>query len=135
MTRHSLASLGSILLVCLLWAGSAPAVDNADTGGWTQKDLTLIRTKIEAYRQRHRIPGLSIALSKDGRLVYAAGFGQANKSTGEEVTPDHLFRIASVSKPITAVAIMKLAEEGKLSLDQKVFGPGVDGLTFFSTAR
>lgn len=90
---------------------------------WTSADLRLIQSKIEAYRTKHRIPGLSIALTKDGRLVYAAGFGEADTSTGEEVNPSHLFRIASVSKPITAVAIMKLIEEGKLSLDQKVFGP------------
>ncbi|HWM89509.1 MAG TPA: serine hydrolase [Thermoanaerobaculia bacterium] len=90
---------------------------------WKSSDLNLIRARAEAYRSKLRIPGLSIALTKDGRLVYAAGFGQADKSNGEEVSPVHLFRIASVSKPITSVTIMKLAEQGKLSLDQKVFGP------------
>ena len=90
---------------------------------WTSADLSLFQSKVEAYRSKHRIPGLSIALTKDGRLVYAAGFGEADTSTGEEVSPSHLFRIASISKPITAVTIMKLIEEGKLSLDQKVFGP------------
>lgn len=90
---------------------------------WTSADLSLIRSKAEAYRSKHKIPGLSIALTKDGRLIYAAGFGQADQATGEEVSPSHLFRIGSISKPITAVTIMKLIEEGKLSLDQKVFGP------------
>jgi CubicO group peptidase (beta-lactamase class C family) len=55
-------------------------------------------------------------------LVYAKGFGIANKETGEEVKPGHLFRIASVSKLITAVAIMKLYEEGILGLDDPGLG-------------
>ncbi len=91
---------------------------------WKGSDLDLIRSKVEAYRSKHNIPGLSIALTKEGRLDYAAGFGQADPSSGEEVSPGHLFRIASVSKPITSVTIMKLLEQGKISsLDQKVFGP------------
>lgn len=90
---------------------------------WKKADLDLIVGKAKAYLSKYGAPGLSIAITKDGRLVYAAGFGLADKSTGEEVSPDHLFRIASVSKPITSVEIMRLVEQGKLSLDDKVFGP------------
>jgi len=73
---------------------------------------------------KHGIPGASVALVKDGRLVFAKGYGQLDKSTGEVSGPNTLFRIASVSKPITGVAIMKLIEEGKLNLSDKVFGSG-----------
>lgn len=91
---------------------------------WSSRDLDFIRNKVEAYRQAYNAPGVSIALTRNGRLVYAAGFGLADQSTGEEVSPDHLFRVASVSKPITSVAIMRLFEQRKItSLDQKVFGP------------
>src|SRR5690242_16120523 len=79
---------------------------------------------MDAYISSSNVPGLAMAITKDGRLVYAAGFGYANKETGEEAGPTNLFRIASVSKPFTSVAAMKLIEAGKLHLTDKVFGPG-----------
>lgn len=83
--------------------------------------------------RKNKIAGASVAVSYQGRIVYARGFGHSNVETGEEVQPGHLFRIASVSKLITAVAVMKLIEEGKLQLDQKVFGP--DGILTDSLFR
>lgn len=68
------------------------------------------------------ITGASVAIVKDGRLVYAKGFGYADSITLKEVKPYHIFRVASVSKLITAVGIMKLVEDGKLKLDDAVFG-------------
>ena len=68
----------------------------------------------------HRIPGGSLAVVKDGKLVYARGFGYADREAGTPVQPESLFRIASVSKPVTAVAILKLAEQRKLDVQEKV---------------
>jgi CubicO group peptidase (beta-lactamase class C family) len=68
------------------------------------------------------IAGASVAIARDGKLVYAKGFGFADTAAGVEVQPYSKFRIASISKLVTAVAIMKLQEAGKLSLDDKVFG-------------
>ena len=87
------------------------------------QETEIIDKNVMAFMKRWRIYGTSIAITKDERLVYAKGFGIANKETGEEVKPGHLFRIASVSKLITAAAVMKLYEEGRLDLDEKVFGP------------
>ncbi len=87
-------------------------------------DLQLIASKVAAYMSTQSIPGLSLAITKDGRLVYAAGFGMADQAAGEEVSPDHLFRIASVSKPFTSVTIMHLVEQNRLHLTDKIFGPG-----------
>lgn len=81
-----------------------------------------IDKEISAFIKRWKIEGASLAVTNDERLVYAKGFGIANKETGEEVKPGHLFRIASVSKLITAVAVMKLFEDGQLDLDDPVFG-------------
>jgi CubicO group peptidase (beta-lactamase class C family) len=78
---------------------------------------------IASFLKRYKIKGASVAVTKDGRLVYAKGFGYANKENAEKVEPGHIFRIASISKLITAVAVMHLIEEGKLALDSKVFGP------------
>ncbi|TAJ25548.1 MAG: class A beta-lactamase-related serine hydrolase [Reyranella sp.] len=78
----------------------------------------------EAVVREFEVPGLSVAISAGGKLVYEEGFGFADRGTGEKVTPRHLFRIASLSKPITSVAIFTLIERGKLSLTDRVFGPG-----------
>ena len=58
-----------------------------------------------------RINGASVALVKDEKLVFAKGYGYADVEGKEKVEPDHLFRIASVSKLITATAIMKLRKK------------------------
>ena len=83
---------------------------------------------------RWHVPGAAVAVVKDGRLVYARGFGYADVDAGELVEPDSLFRLASVSKPLTAIAIMKLVEEDKLRLNDKAFDyladlPPPDGAT------
>jgi len=69
---------------------------------------------------RHEIPDAGVAVSRDGRLLYARGFGWADKEQRVRLRPSSLFRIASLSKPVTAVAILRLVESGKLSLDAPV---------------
>lgn len=66
-------------------------------------------------------PGGFLGFVYKERLVYARGFGYADTNSKEIVQPTSLFRIASVSKPITAAAILKLVEQGKLSLDHKIY--------------
>ena len=61
-------------------------------------------------------------MTKDGRLVYARGFGYAVVDPQQPVQPTSLFRIASVSKPITAVGVLQLVDRGRLKLDDQVFG-------------
>jgi N-acyl-D-amino-acid deacylase len=70
---------------------------------------------------RHRIPGGAIAVAKDGRLVLARGYGWADVDNEIAVSPDALFRIASISKPITAAAIMTLVERGRLRVEDRAF--------------
>jgi CubicO group peptidase (beta-lactamase class C family) len=77
---------------------------------------------ITDFLARNKIKGASVAITRDSKLVYAKGFGWANEEKGIAVEPKHIFRIASVSKLITAVTIMKIAEEGRISLDDHVFG-------------
>lgn len=81
-----------------------------------------IDSAIVNFKQKWKIPGISVAIAKDGRLFYAKGFGYADTLTKEPVTTNSLFRIASCSKTITAIAIMKLIENNRLGLDDKVFG-------------
>lgn len=86
---------------------------------------------ITQFLKRWEIVGASVAVVNKGELVYAKGFGLADTSSGVTVEPEHLFRIASVSKLITAVTVLKMEEFGLLSLDDRVFGP--DGILSDST--
>ena len=76
--------------------------------------------RIASWMRKFAIPGGAVAVMRDGKLIYARGFGYADVENKTTVQPDALFRIASVSKPITAVAIMTLVEDGKLQLDDRV---------------
>ena len=76
---------------------------------------------IAELMREHRIPGAAVAVARLGRLVYARGFGMADRLHDVPVQPDSLFRIASLSKPITAAAVLKLVEDGQLELDARVF--------------
>jgi len=84
----------------------------------------VIDKNVESFMDRWMINGVSVAVTKDEELVYAKGFGFADTERKEAVKPGHLFRIASVSKLLTAAAVMKLYEEQYLGLNQTVFGPG-----------
>ena len=83
----------------------------------------LLDTALQRFVEKQGVVGTTVGIVKDGRLVYAKGFGYTDLETQTPVEPYHLFRIGSLSKLITAVAIMKLREEGKLSLEDKVLGP------------
>jgi len=116
------------MLKCSVAAGIATAASKA----WAQPAGEEIRpgeraamaAAANAFMREYDVPGLSVAVARNGKLAYAQGFGVADKDTGEKVTPAHLFRIASVSKPITSVATFSLLEQGRLKLADKVFGPG-----------
>ncbi len=82
-----------------------------------------IEKEANGFLQQWNLSGMTMSVVKDGRLVYAHGFGYSDVESKQPVTPGNLFRIASVSKLITAVAIMKLVENKVISLDSKVFGP------------
>ena len=76
---------------------------------------------IPGLMTKWNIPGGAVALSRNGKLLLAKGYGYADIENREQVQPDSLFRIAGLSKPITAVAVLKLVEDGHLNLDDRVF--------------
>ncbi|MFI3259931.1 MAG: serine hydrolase domain-containing protein [Rikenellaceae bacterium] len=77
---------------------------------------------IEAFMKRWELTGGSFALMRNDSLIYAKGYGYADKESGVLCNVQNVFRIASASKLITATAAMKLIEEGKMKLTSKVFG-------------
>lgn len=66
------------------------------------------------------LPGAALAVARDGRLVLARGYGYANRERKEPVQPTSLFRLGSLNKMLTAVAVLQLRDAGKLQLDDKV---------------
>ena len=86
------------------------------------EEMAAFDRTVERFLKRWEIMGASIAIMKDGKLLYCKGFGWADKEQNVPTEVKHIFRIASISKLITATGIMKLYESGKLSLDDKVFG-------------
>ncbi|MGV3541269.1 MAG: serine hydrolase domain-containing protein [Rufibacter sp.] len=95
-----------------------PPVNPGETNAIAEID-----NEVSAFMGRHNVPGVQVAVTKDGKLIYSKGYGLADKEASAIVDTTKLFRIASLSKPITAVAIMKLVEGNKLALNDKVFGP------------
>jgi CubicO group peptidase (beta-lactamase class C family) len=75
---------------------------------------------VKAQMQKLRIPGLSIAVVKNDKIIKAAGYGLANVETNTPATPETVYKIASLSKQFIAAAIMLLVQEHKLRLDEKV---------------
>lgn len=78
--------------------------------------------EIERFMQKWEIKGISLAVTRHDSLLYAKGYGWADRQAGVQMETSSIMRMASASKLVTAVGIMKLCEEGKLSLDSKVFG-------------
>ncbi len=77
--------------------------------------------EMEQFMQARKVPGGALAVVKNRKLVYARGYGWADREKKIPAQPDSLFRIASISKPFTAVAILKLVEEGRLKLEDRAF--------------
>jgi len=87
------------------------------------KGSKFIEKEANDFLRQWNLAGMTMSIVKDDKLVYAHGFGYSDIETKQSVSPGQLFRLASVSKLITAVAIMKLVEQKSISLDSKVFGP------------
>ena len=77
----------------------------------------------QSFQQQFRVPAMSVAVTRGGRFVYDHAGGMADRQHMMQAQQDTLFRIADLSKPITAVTIFSLIQSGKIHLDDKVFGP------------
>src|SRR5258706_516100 len=75
---------------------------------------------IKAEMEKRHVPGISVAVVRDGKVVLAKGYGLANVELGVPATADTVYEIGSITKQFTATAIMILVEEGKIGLDEKM---------------
>ncbi|MDB5342598.1 MAG: pbpE [Schlesneria sp.] len=100
---------------------SATKESNLPVTGMANPDLVPFDNLMTEFLQQHDVPGGAIAVTRNSQLIYARGFGWAEKETQRPVQPDSLFRLASISKPLTAVAVMQIVQQGKFGLDDRVF--------------
>ena len=112
-------SLTALLLITT--AIGASAAEESARPGAAPAGLEVYDRLVGEWMKKWSVPGGQIAVARGGRLVLVRSYGWADVEAKQPITNDSLFRIASVSKPITAVAILRLVEEGRLDLDDKVF--------------
>ena len=86
----------------------------------SKEDEKLIDSVGYAYLQANQVPGMGIGVLKNGKVLYSKGLGVKDKNTGEPVTNQTIFHMASVSKPFVSTAILQLVEQGKVKLDDLV---------------
>ncbi len=102
--RFGAVLLGSLLIAASVSTAAADEID----------DL------INAQIKKRNIPGLSIAVIRDGKLIRAAGYGLANIELNVAATKDTVYEIGSISKQFTSEAVMLLVEDGKIDLDDAI---------------
>ncbi|MDI7261747.1 MAG: serine hydrolase domain-containing protein [Thermodesulfobacteriota bacterium] len=125
--RHSFLALrrfsSTLVIACLILFLSVPSIwSDTPISGEALPGLEGFDKVMLRLIDKYDIPGASLAVAFNGKLILARGYGYAKKSlTGKiPVQPQSRFRFASLSKPLTAAAIMLLAEEGKFSLDDQI---------------
>lgn len=127
--RAALAALGGIPVAASVGGAQppqpgkpfAPHENKIPVRGKAGPGMEAFDDAMVSILERHGIPGAALSISKNGRLVLAKGYGWANTSTGRPVEPDTLFNLASLSKAITAAAVLKLVDAGKLKLEDHAF--------------
>jgi CubicO group peptidase (beta-lactamase class C family) len=94
-------------------------------GGDDGRELIIMSDSLDGFvaaqLREHRVPGLSLAISHAGRVVKAQGYGFTDRMEQHPVTPATLFQAASVSKCLTALAVLRLVEQGRLALNEAVY--------------
>jgi CubicO group peptidase (beta-lactamase class C family) len=113
----------AFLYVATVWAAvnCCVAAERGNQKSAAEKPLAAaIDTAIQEQIKKYNIPGLTIAVTDGNRIVYSRAYGWADLENGVRVTPETLFRIGSITKPITATAAFIFAERDKLDLDAPV---------------
>lgn len=120
MNPTSRSFLGAILL-CLSLSGPLAVAEDRPVSGKKVPGFEPIDRAVLEFMDRIGCQATTIAISKNGRLLYSRGYGWSDKGKTKPVAADALMRIASVTKPVTAAAVKNAVRAGKLSLDTKAF--------------
>jgi CubicO group peptidase (beta-lactamase class C family) len=116
-SRFCRVALTTVALVVVAPQAFAAGPVVAEQAGFSTNGLARIDSYIKNEIDSSKIPGAIMMIQRNGKTVYFNSFGVRDPATKATMTPDTIFRIYSMSKPITTVAAMMLVEEGKLQLD------------------
>src|ERR1700720_3342516 len=112
-----------LLAACLFASGTIPALgqnlpqlSSPENSGFSSQRLDRITKVFQAEVDKGAIPGAVVLVARDSKFVYLQALGYQDREKHIAMKPDPIFRIASLTKPITSVAVMMLAEEGKIDL-------------------
>jgi serine beta-lactamase-like protein LACTB, mitochondrial len=105
---------------CLVWLLLEASVCFAQEGKLSPTTLQQINKTVAEFMVEKGVPGVSVAVVKDSELAWSGGFGMADLENSVPATAQTLYRLASLSKPITAVAALRLWQQDKLDLDAPV---------------
>lgn len=123
MTRY-LAQSRRFLLVLLFalstWPGHAADLETLSALGFSEERLDRIRRVLRDHVDHERIAGVVALLARRGKVAFFESYGERDLERAEPMTDDTIFRIASMSKPITSVAVLMLYEQGHFLLDDPV---------------
>jgi CubicO group peptidase (beta-lactamase class C family) len=120
-----------ILLLFICCSNDSPLSSSDDPLGYTTvgppaQSLTEFESVLERIRTDLKIPGFSAAITKNRKIVWAKGFGFANRENNIEATPETVYHLASLTKPFAATIIMQLIEDNKLTLETPIQDYGID---------
>lgn len=113
---------GRLLLLCLGLAGPLWATAQPPVTGISDPDFAAVDTLALGYLEKYAQPGVSIVIGVGDRIVYAKGYGWADREAGLPTSPWQEYRLASVSKTLTATAVMRQVELGRVQLDKPAWG-------------
>lgn len=102
-------------------ASTSAEVEVRPGGGQRVPELAVVDQLLMEFLERWEIPGGAVGVTYNGRLVLLRGYGLADREAEEPMSPDARFRLASLSKPLTALATLKLVEDGALDLHDRAF--------------
>src|ERR1700733_5194672 len=124
LSSFSLRTLRGVAVIATLFVAISsafaenPIVAKPEEAGFSSAGLARIDAYLKNEIAGNKIPGAVMMIQRDGKTIYFSSFGLRDPGSKEPMTPDSIFRIYSMSKPITTVAAMMLVEEGKLQLDE-----------------
>ena len=107
------------ILAATAWAQGLPTVAAADVG-LSEERLGRLEEVVQGYVDDQAIAGAVTLIARKGGQAHVRGYGMADRASGTPMQPDTIFRIASMTKPMTSVAVMMLYEEGRFTLDDPV---------------
>ena len=117
--RRLVKSLLLFLLSLALLPFCGGAAEEADPGA-EESAATVLDEQVDAIFRRYRTRGGEVVIAKGGEIIYQRCYGYATPAKKAAATPDHYYRLASVSKLVSATAVMRLAETGRLDLDENI---------------